>query len=300
MFHQFYCRSCAWLLCLALLASPLAAQSTRTAEAVAPQQAGETKVDPRRLEVIEDLSESLANQLLELSVATRDRDINLTTEFFPTKLDATPFPAKPLAVKPQVKWVGLRSWSPTTIASPVGVGKDGKAATIKMSRADFLRDWSSFLDHFSEIEDARFKVKDAQFEDAAQSVRGASTPTAKPGAGGRARFAFYVIGRNREGKREWARGVTNVFVRYVQTGATTKLTKAASATEPPPGRWQFESWNLASFDSMVAEKDIFSEVAIPRTSARNCRLTVRRAAAVSSGTARRQRISTTTAGLIFS
>lgn len=262
---QLICRSCAPVLCFALLASSLAAQSARTdnAAAATPQQTTETKVDARRLEIIEDLSESLANQLLELSVATRDRDARLTAEFFPARLNATAFPSQPLAVTPQVKWVGIRAWGTAKAALPATVGKDGKPIAAPMSREVFMRDWTMFLDHFSEIEDARFKVKDAQFEDAAQSVRGASTPTAKPGAGGRARVAFYVIGRNREGKREWARGSTNVVVRYVQTGSAPKAAKASEANEPPPGRWQFESWNLASLDSMVAEKDIFSEVAIP-------------------------------------
>ncbi|HLM55941.1 MAG TPA: VCBS repeat-containing protein, partial [Pyrinomonadaceae bacterium] len=63
---------------------------------------------------------------------------------------------------------------------------------------------------------------------------------------GRARVAFYVIGRNREGRREWARGTANVVVRA-----------AAS------GRFQFESWTLVGLDSLVASTDIFSEVAAP-------------------------------------
>ncbi|HEX8119260.1 MAG TPA: VCBS repeat-containing protein, partial [Pyrinomonadaceae bacterium] len=46
--------------------------------------------------------------------------------------------------------------------------------------------------------------------------------------------------------REWARGTVFVKVR-------------ADAR----GRWQFDEWKLASFDSMVAARDIFSEVAAP-------------------------------------
>ena len=227
-------------------------------------QNGNSATDRRRLEVIEDLSESLANDLLELSIATRDRNLARTEEFFPAQFTATDFPSRPAAIKPQVKWIGAHGWEtvpPRTQSSArnnlqhptSGVAASASpsgAPAGKMTRGEFMRDWTAFLDHFSEIEDSRFKVKEAQFEDSAQAVAGAKEPTAVPGAGGRARVAFYVIGRDREGKREWARGVANVTVRYAKTGGQS-------------GRWQFESWTLASLDSMVATTDLFSEVAVP-------------------------------------
>lgn len=228
-------------------------------DAFAQQQPA--SVDRKRLEVIEDLSESLANDLLELSVATRDRDLRRTAEFLPARLSASPFPSKPSATKNQIKWVGTHGWdaAPTDVklipaksdaSSLAGTPRAANNAAAPgglrpMSREEFMRDWQSFLEHFSEIEDVRFKVKEAQFEEGARAVAGAKEPTAVVGAGGQARVAFYVIGRDTEGKREWARGVTNVKVRYAA-----------------PGRWQFESWTLASLDSMVASTDIFSEVAV--------------------------------------
>lgn len=115
-----------------------------------------------------------------------------------------------------------------------------------ITREQFLQGWSEFLAHFSEIEDARFKVKEANFAESAQAVAGAKEPTAVVGAMGKARIAFYVIGRDREGKREWARGVVNVEARY-------------DASQ----RWQFDRFALVSLDSMVAASDLFSEVAIP-------------------------------------
>jgi hypothetical protein len=75
---------------------------------------------------------------------------------------------------------------------------------------------------------------------------GADQPTAEVGATGRARFAFYVIGRDLEGKREWARGT---FWSNVRADKNT--------------HWQFDSFELVSFDSMVADKDLFSEVGVP-------------------------------------
>ncbi|MCP9494532.1 MAG: VCBS repeat-containing protein [Pyrinomonadaceae bacterium MAG19_C2-C3] len=228
------------------------------------------EVDARRLETIEDLSESLANQLLELSVATRDRDGKLIADFFPAELAATPFPSVPNKVKPELKWIGTRSWSVDGETSLTGATGLQTPRARKMTRVDFLHGLTKFLDYFAEIEDVRFKVKEAQFDASAQSVRGASEPTAVAGAGGRARVAFYVIGRNAEGNREWARGAANVAVRYVETKreprvmeAKASLERTNEAADVGQGRWQFEAWNLVSIDSMVAETDIFSEVAAP-------------------------------------
>jgi hypothetical protein len=198
-------------------------------------------VDRKRLEIIEDLSESLANDLLELSIAARDRDAVLTAEYFPARLASQTFPSRPASVVNQIKWIGVHKWeSATQSASPSAANQN------KLTKKDFLNGWSEFLEHFSEIEDARFKVKEANFDEKAQAVLGAKQPTAVVGATGRARIAFYVIGRDIEGKREWARGAFNANVRY---GANK--------------HWQFDSFELLSFDSVVAEKDLFSEVAVP-------------------------------------
>jgi hypothetical protein len=116
----------------------------------------------------------------------------------------------------------------------------------RTTREQLMQDWADFLAHFSEIEDARFKVKEANFDGGAQAVAGAKEPTAVVGAKGKARVAFYVIGRDTEGKREWARGVVNVNARYDASH-----------------RWQFDTFALVSLDSLVATSDLFSEVAIP-------------------------------------
>ncbi|HZI18963.1 MAG TPA: VCBS repeat-containing protein [Pyrinomonadaceae bacterium] len=234
----------------------------QTAGAPAPQAgarqqpaAPEAQVDRARLEVIEELSEALANDLLELSVATRDRDSAKTAEFFPARLNATPFPSRPLPLRQVVKWVSSRNWEMP--AAPVASGGGG-AQTVRaslpadpkapapMAAAAFLRGWSDFLDNFSEIEDARFKVKESSFDAEARAVLGAKVPTAMPGSRGTARVAFYVIGRNRDGQREWARGTVMAVVRAGKGG-----------------RFQFEEWKLTAVDSLVATTDIFSEVAVP-------------------------------------
>lgn len=203
-----------------------------------------TQVDRTRLEISEELSESLANDVLTLSVAARDRDLSLMADYFPVQLTARPFPSRPTATKNQVKWVSAHNWETSDV-------KIVKASNIpanagKISGKAFLGNWAEFLEHFSEIEDARFKIKEANFDDTAKAVMGAEQPTAVIGATGKARIAFYVIGRDVDGKREWARGAFWANVRADKNK-----------------HWQFDSFDLISFDSLVAEKDMFSEVAVP-------------------------------------
>ena len=209
------------------------------------QKAGQAAaVDRNRLETVEELSESLANDLLVLSVAARERDLPLTAEFFPAQLTAKPFPSLASATKTQVKWISAHNWE--TAAGKIINASNNSGSTSKITGKAFLNNWAEFLEHFSEIEDARFKVKEANFDDSAKAVLGAEQPTAVIGATGKARIAFYVIGRDRESKREWARGTFWANVRADKNG-----------------HWQFDSFELIGFDSLVAEKDMFSEVAIP-------------------------------------
>ena len=237
IFYCFFVRKSLPAVCAAA-ALIFAVQFSAIAQTAKPQA-----VDRSRLETVEELSESLANDLLVLSVAARDRDLPLTSEFFPLQLTAKPFPSRASATKTQVKWVGLHNWeTPDKVinASKQSIG------TGKITGKTFLGNWAGFLEHFSEIEDARFKVKEANFDDTAKAVLGAEQPTAVIGATGKARIAFYVIGRDINGKREWARGTFWANVRAAKNK-----------------HWQFDSFDLVSFDSLVAEKDLFSEVAVP-------------------------------------
>ena len=204
--------------------------------------------DRSRLEIIEELSESLANDLLELSVATRDQDVDLTSAYFPAFIAGKTFPSNPLQARTQVKWIELHGWEAPASDSVVvkTAGGPDDPGSGRVAAKVFLQSWTAFLDHFSEIEDARFKVKEANFDDSAKAVVGAAEPTAVVGAKGRARVAFYVIGRNLDGKREWARGTFWTNVRYADNK-----------------HWQFDSFELVGFDSLVGKSDLFSEVAVP-------------------------------------
>lgn len=197
-------------------------------------------LDPARLEIIEDLTESLANDMLDLSLAVRDRDEEKLGEFVSASLMATPWPARAQPLTAEVKWVAKHAWAPA--ASPAS--NDGGEAQ-PMSGEEFLRGWRSFLDHFGELEDVRFKVKGATFDLSADVVPEAKVPTAKVGSTGQAKLSFFLIGRDTEGRREWLRGSAEVQVRRGES------------------RWQFQSFNLTSLESLVATRDLFSEVALP-------------------------------------
>ena len=190
-----------------------------------------------QLETIEDLSESLANEVLDLSVAVRDRDLAKVGSYFADAVEAPPFPSLPGEPAPQVKWISLHGWTP-----PAGAD----VASRPIPRAEFLAAFAAFLDHFSEIEDVRFKVRGATFDADARSVPGAAEPTAVPGASGSATIAFFVWGRDEQGRREWARATAFARVR-----------------KPESGPWQFTGFKVTKLDSQLSSTDLFSEVAVP-------------------------------------
>jgi hypothetical protein len=145
-----------------------------------------------------------------------------------------------MPLKDQVKWIATHAWAAKE--------SDSIPQPRKMSRAEFLKDFSGVLSHFSEVEDARFKVKEATFDEPGNSeaATNGNGPDNNGQELGRAKVAFYLIGRDPEGRREWARGLTNIVAE--RTGG---------------GRWQLGSFLLASFESMVATSDLFSEVSAP-------------------------------------
>lgn len=218
------------------VAWPAGAQQTGSGSA-SPQRAvpNVQSVEVKGLEVSEQLSESLANQLLDLSVAVRDLNREQTSSFFADTVAAAPFPSQPGAPVQDIKWISTHNWT-----------APNRAASNSLARKDFLDAFFLFLGHFSSIEDVRFKLKLASFDDSAKADLGSEVPTAIPGATGRGRIFFYVIGRDRQQKREWARGTMEAEVHYTEQE-----------------RWQITGFKLSSFDSMVASTDLFSEVSIP-------------------------------------
>ncbi len=184
------------------------------------QESRELSFDRSELEQTEDHSESLANDLLDLSVALRRQDLSQVAKYFAEDVEATTFPSQPKPLVPEVKWLARRDWDLSE--TPRRVGRD-----------DLRESLQAFFSHFSHIEDFRLKVKHADFE-------------AGPPIHGRAHVFCFLVGTNREGQREWVRG-----------------TIQARAQRSNQETWQITYWNIESLSSMVATKNLFSEVTAP-------------------------------------
>lgn len=145
----------------------------------------ESRFDRAALEHDEDLTESLANDLLAFSAAAREGDGETVARHVAASIEATPWPAAPDPAVPLVKWIEKRPW---TIPAPRA-----------MSGEEFLRSFETFLGRLSEIEDVRFKVKHAEFEP-------------KTGAHGEAGLKYFMVARDPEGRREWIKGTAKATV----------------------------------------------------------------------------------------
>ena len=112
-----------------------------------------SELDRAQLERVEDLSESLANQLLELSVSLRRQDLPQIGASFDERksFEATLFPSKAAAGSLVLKWIESHGW-------------DLESEPRLVERQRFLASLEDFLAHFTNIEDVRFKVKKANFE----------------------------------------------------------------------------------------------------------------------------------------
>jgi hypothetical protein len=176
--------------------------------------------DRSQLERTEDHSESLANDLLDLSVALRRQDLSKVADYFTEEIDAQVFPSQAGPLVAEVKWLTRRTWNLSNTPE-------------RVHQERFKDGLQAFFANFSEIEDFRLKVKQADFESG-------------PPVRGRAKIFCFLVGRNKDGQREWVRG-----------------TIQAQAQLHGRGPWQFTHWNIESLSSMVATTDLFSEITAP-------------------------------------
>lgn len=178
-------------------------------------------LDRTRLERIEDLSESLANALLDFSVAARNRNVTHLGAFFPEQILASLWPLEEATQEEQIKSILHQTRNPTELAPREAV------------YSDYLLNWTLFLDRFSEIEDVRFKVKDAEFiTDGEISARNAG-------------IKFFLVGRNVAGKRYWVKGTGHLDARLDGT------------------QWKITRFSTDSLDEYSCSVDLFSEVSTP-------------------------------------
>jgi hypothetical protein len=177
--------------------------------------------DRQALERSEDFSESLANDLLAFSVAVRDRDSAAIARFTAEQVRASEIPAAPSEPGTIVKWIGRRDWNWSTDVESI-------------SGDVFVDRLQSLLGRFSEIEDARFKVVSAAFEDRVDTNTG------------HAKIKFFLIARDEEGRREWVKGKAEIDVR-----------------REAEGPWRIAGFEIHEMGSKLSEEDLFSEVAFP-------------------------------------
>ncbi len=173
-------------------------------------------LDRRQMEAVEELTETLANRLLDLAIACRGRDRAAISQFFKAQVVAFSAIKPSRELKPGKKWLAYRDWRFANEAEP-------------LARDRLLDGWLAFLDQFRDIEDVRFKVKESVVQ----------------GTKAQAKVFFFLVGLNRESKREWARGYLDVQAELESSGLAI-------------GHFQWKS--LAS---MIANRRLFTEVGIP-------------------------------------
>ena len=140
-----------------------------------PGPACASSIDQAQVKRAEDLSEGLANQLHDLSLAMRDRDMTTIATHFGDGLSATPWPGLSDRSEPQSKWVEHL---------------DAPISSASVDRPAFLTSWQDFRDGLASIEDVRLKVKSADFEEL-------KNPRAE------ALIAIAIVGRTSADQRAW-------------------------------------------------------------------------------------------------
>ena len=143
---------------------------------------GEVELDKAELEEVEELSESLANSLLEFSVTVRERDMKRIGEFFGSPSRVTPWPSLSVAPDSEFKWI--------TTATP----RVARKRPQKVTRVELMKSWGTFLETFSSVEDARFQVKGARFSERRTRVEGKGD------------LKFFLVGRDGKSHRFWVKG----------------------------------------------------------------------------------------------
>ena len=139
-------------------------------------------LDTNTLAETEDLTESLANFLLEFSREVKSLDSVRLSPYFSKNSDLR-LPEASLEDNPEkIKWI--RHGHQDLTVKPV----------IKADQKILTGSWSRLLDQFSSMEDARFKIKNSEFKPNGNPVTGVCG------------IKFFLVGRDREARRLWIKG----------------------------------------------------------------------------------------------
>jgi hypothetical protein len=176
-----------------------------------------TELDRNRLETIEDRSESLANALLDFSVAVRDRDLDTVRGYFPEELATSKWPVANWTERDRVKWI-------------VHSVPKGDLSAVNLRREASLANWRALLDSFSAIEDVRFKVKDAGFDEASEAQANDIG------------IKYFLVGQTHDRQRMWIKGTAHLEVSSLDN------------------RWLIRRFELDSVDLYRCRVELFTEV----------------------------------------
>lgn len=170
------------------------------------------------VEEIEEATESFANAMLDLGLSLRDGSVSAFEAAMAAQLEAVPPPTEAEPETTVRGWVLRHGWRLDVEPSEI-------------SRGEFIDNLAAFIDHFSELEDVRLKVKKSHVMET--TIEG--------------EVALAIVGRDHEGRRSWTRGRAKV---------------RASRADVGEG-WTIDRFVLTSLDTMVAAREVFSEVALP-------------------------------------
>ena len=170
-----------------------------------------------QMAAMEEPTEAFANALHDCSQAILLGDSKGTRACFAGTVTGTPFPVVAMPPRQEPFGLLLHGWDLATTPAPI-------------PGDDFVASLEELLDHFSDLEDMRLKVKTSEATEDHQRVT--------------ARMAFWIIGRDSGGRREWLRGWAEI-----------------SGTKGPDETWPLDRFTITEMDSMVASRDIFIDVA---------------------------------------
>ncbi len=197
---------------------------------------GGRSVDVARLEVQEDQSESLANDLLAFSLAMRKADVIRFRDFWAESVAATPVPGS----DPERHEVADRalkaSWSFT-------------GATRQFSRDDYIAAIWTLVERYESLEDVRFKVKQVDFD--------------ADGLHAKAKIKFFFVGKHDGQGREWIKGLAELGAVRNERVPTKDEANAAATRGETPETWKIDRFVLTEMSSLTTEHEWFSEVSGP-------------------------------------
>ncbi|MEN8163923.1 MAG: VCBS repeat-containing protein, partial [Acidobacteriota bacterium] len=173
---------------------------------------------PSRMVSVEQATEDFANAILDLGIALGKGNLGALTRSIVDPIEAKTVTPHSVETPREVQLIRGRTWA---LAERVQ----------SMTSMAFVHEVQEWLKHFSEIEDVRFKVKKSTVLDQGRSIE--------------AKLALAFVGRNHEGRREWARGRAQVHAVRHDDG------------------WRLDRFEMTEMHSLEAEVDVFSEVAQP-------------------------------------